>query len=208
MRKILTTLLIVIAVVATMSILWIFGGREFSLFVDRFKTAQISSTPISSLTYEGTGTGGTIVVNDLRLDLAPANPQTAPPHIGTTKDGELALSLNGKVFAFSQVPETTGGNDEVFAAKPKPDDQASITIRHSLIGWSEPFKMNFMTGQTASRKRNIYYEFAWKKSSGAKLEMLWRYEQYSFADSGWGSGFMTREGETGLIRVEISGATH
>jgi hypothetical protein len=43
----------------------------------------------------------------------------------------------------------------------------------------------------------------WKKSSGATLEMLWRYEQYFYPGNGWASGFMTRQGSTGLIRVEI-----
>jgi len=43
----------------------------------------------------------------------------------------------------------------------------------------------------------------WKKSSGASLQMLWRYEQFFYTDNGWTSGFMTREGSTGLIRVEI-----
>jgi hypothetical protein len=34
--------------------------------------------------------------------------------------------------------------------------------------------------------------------------MMWRYEQYFYPRLGWGSGFMTREGSTGLIGVDIS----
>jgi hypothetical protein len=33
--------------------------------------------------------------------------------------------------------------------------------------------------------------------------MQWRYEQYFYPRNGWGSGFMTRQGSTGLIRAEI-----
>jgi hypothetical protein len=33
--------------------------------------------------------------------------------------------------------------------------------------------------------------------------MLWRYEQYYYAGDRWASGLMTREGSTGLIRVDI-----
>ena len=61
-----------------------------------------------------------------------------------------------------------------------------------------------MTGQSPSWKRHIHYRLLWKKPSGAKLEMLWRYEQYFYPELGWGSGFMTREGSTGLISVDIS----
>jgi hypothetical protein len=44
----------------------------------------------------------------------------------------------------------------------------------------------------------------WKKQNSAKLDMLWRYEQYFYSTDGWASGFMMREGSTGLIRVDIS----
>jgi hypothetical protein len=33
--------------------------------------------------------------------------------------------------------------------------------------------------------------------------MLWRYEQYFYSDNGWAGGFMTREGSTGLIKLDI-----
>ena len=60
-----------------------------------------------------------------------------------------------------------------------------------------------MTGHSPSWKRHCYYQVIWKKPSGAKLEMLWRYEQYFYPGNGWGSSFMTHERSTGLIRVDI-----
>src|SRR5205823_14758117 len=62
--------------------------------------------------------------------------------------------------------------------------------------------LNFMTGHSPSWKRHLYYQLLWKKTSGAKLEMLWRYEQYFYPGNGWASGFMTHEGSTGLRSEE------
>src|SRR5947199_3735912 len=69
MRKILITLAILVLFVIATSALWIFRGRQVSLFVDRFRTIEISSAKISSITYEGSGTGGILVANDLKLSV-------------------------------------------------------------------------------------------------------------------------------------------
>ena len=61
-----------------------------------------------------------------------------------------------------------------------------------------------MTGHAPSWKRHYYHQLVWKKRSGAKLEMLWRYEQYFYPADGWTEGNMTHEGTTGLIKVEIT----
>lgn len=204
MRKLLITLLVVIALAVMMSITWIYGGRQLVTLLDRYRTIEINSTPITSLAYEGTGSGGTLLVNDLRFALDQALPQSPPPNVGTTKDGQLAISLGGKIFAFGPVQETAPGNDEALATALQAGDEAFVAIKHSALEWIEPFKLNFMTGQSPSRKRHIYYQLVWKKSSGKKLGILWRYEQHFSPDSGWGSGFMTRENSTGLIRIEIS----
>jgi hypothetical protein len=34
--------------------------------------------------------------------------------------------------------------------------------------------------------------------------MLWRYEQFFYLGNGWATGFMAREGSTGLSRVDIT----
>lgn len=204
MRKILIKLVIVIVLAAAMSLAWIMSTRQVSLFVDRYGTIESDSGVIGSVTYEGNGTGGTLIVNDLRLNLDPADPKSEKPHVGTDKEGRLALSFGGKVFPFGPVPATTEGSAEILRTTPPPEDQSSLSIRHSAISWTEPFQFNFMSGNAPSRKRHIYYHIAWKKPTGAKLDMAWRYEQHFSRENDWGSGFMIREGETGLIRVEIS----
>ena len=197
MRRILITLAILIACVAAVSATWIFRGREISLFIDRFGTIETNSARIHSIAYEGSGTGGILHINDLALGL---NDKNGPiPNIGSTKDGQLGLAAGGKVFPFGP-PRSEAEN---LAAVPPADDDAFIRIRRSALSWPTPFDLNFMTGHSPSWKRHIYYQVIWTKPSGAKLEMLWRYEQYFYPDNGWTSGFMTHEGSTGLIRLNI-----
>ena len=197
MRKILITLGILVAFTISILATWIFGGRQLSLFLDRFWTIETASSRINSVVYEGSGTGGILHINDLALSL---NDRDGPtPSVGTAKDGQLALADSGKVFAFGPPRSET----ENLAAVPPQGDDAFIQIRRSLLSWPTPFDFNFMTGHSPSWKRHLYYRVLWTKPSGAQLQMLWRYEQYFYPGNGWASGFMTREGSTGLIRLDI-----
>ncbi len=198
MRKILITLAVLVAGIIAILAAWIFGGRQISFFLDRFGTIEMSSARINSIKYEGNGTGGVLYANDLGLSLNDRNAPT--PSVGTTKTDQLALADKGKVFAFGSLRTET----ENLATVPPAGDDASIEIRRSALSWPTPFDLNFMTGQSPSWKRHLYYRLLWKKPSGAKLEMLWRYEQYFYPGNGWANGFMTREGSTGLIQIGIN----
>jgi hypothetical protein len=197
MRKFLIALTILVGSIAAVSAIWIFGGRHLSVFIDQYKTIETASTPINSIGYEGSGTGGILRVNDLALSLNDTNGPS--PNIGSTKDGQLALAAGGKVFAFGP-PRSEVEN---LVASPPVGDDASVTIQCSILSWPTLFDFNFMTGQSPSWKRHVYYRILWKKPSGGALEMLWRYEQYFYSGNGWGSGFMTREGSTGLVEIDI-----
>jgi hypothetical protein len=197
MRRIIIALLLVIVVAA----LWIWRGRDLSMFVDRFKTIDTSSRPIKTIIYEGSGTGGVLQADDLALSLNESELSGAQPNIGTTKDDQLALSFAGKVFPFGPLHEK-----EALAVRVPTNDTATISTQHSALSWSTFFEFNFMTGKSPSWKRNTYRRLTWKKPTGAKLEMVWRYEQHFYAGNGWTDGLMTRPGATGLIRVEISEA--
>jgi len=197
MRKILITLTIVVAFVVAILATWIFGGRQLSIFLDRFWTIETASSRINLVAYEGSGTGGIFYINDLALSL---NDRNGPsPNVGTAKDGQLALAASGKVFAFGP-PRSEAEN---LATVPPQDDDAFIQIRRSVLSWPTPFDFNFMTGHSPSWKRHLYYRLVWKKPSGAKLEMLWRYEQYFYPDNGWAGGFMTNGSSTGLVQLDI-----
>ena len=200
MRRTLTGVAVIVALLGAMSILWIFGGRQLSLFLDRFGTEEKVSTTITSISYEGSGSGGILHVNDLALGLSETIPTAIPPNVGTTKDGQLALSIGGKVFAFG--PLRSSESDQLATGRPSGDD-ASIATRHSVLSWPTPFDFNFMTGQSPIWRRHLYYELAWRKPSGTKLEMTWRYEDYFYSGNGWTGGQGTRAGVTGLIHVDI-----
>ena len=198
MRKILIALLLVIAFGA----LWLWRGRDLSMLIDRFKLIETSSRPIKTIAYEGKGAGGILHVEDLDLSLNEVELGAAQPSIGTTKDDQLALSFGGKVFPFGP---TQSGTESLVTVTPS-GDVATISIQHSPISWPNFFEINFMTGKSPLWKRHIYQRLVWKKPAGAKLEMLWRYEQYFYPEDRWTNAFMTREGATGLIRIDISNA--
>jgi len=196
-RKILISLGILVAFVVAIVANWIFAGRQISLFLDRFGTIEMTSARINSIAYEGSGTGGILHIDNLDLSLNDRNGPT--PSVGTTKNDQPALADRGKVFAFGSARTEA----ENLTTVPPAGDDASIQIRRSILIWPTPFDFNFMTGHSPSWKRHLYYRLLWKKPSGANLEMLWRYEQYFYPGDGWASGFMTREGSTGLIQVAI-----
>ncbi|MGB9475726.1 MAG: hypothetical protein WCE87_11735, partial [Candidatus Udaeobacter sp.] len=155
MRKILITFGILIALVVAILAAWIFGGRQISLFLDRFGTIEMTSARIKSIAYEGGGTGGILHVNDLELSL---NDRNGPsPSVGTTKSDQLALADQGKVFALGSVSSEA----KKLATVPPRDDDALIGIRRSALSWPTPFELNFMTGQSPSWKRHLYYRLLW-----------------------------------------------
>jgi hypothetical protein len=202
MRRIVILFVILALCAASLAALWIFRGREISLLIDRYWRVEVQAVPIHAIAYEGNGTGGILIFNGVSLSLN-VSPGISLS-VGSTKDNQLALASNGKVFPFAPLAAGEG-----IAAVPPSTDQASLVTRRSALSWPTPFDPNFMTGPSPSWKRHIYYEVCWKKSSGANLQMLWRYEQSFYGkqvypDNGWSSGFGVHEGSTGLIRLEIN----
>ena len=164
--------------------------------------SKSSRQPIHAIAYESSGTGGILIVNKLSLSLNDL-PKSMSLSVGSTKDNQFALASSGKVFASGPLTSTVENTGDRLAAVPPPGDQAFLATRHSVLSWPTSFDFNFMTGHSPSWKRHLYYRVRWKKPSGATLEMLWRYEQYFYPGNGWANGFMTRQGSTGLIQVEI-----
>jgi hypothetical protein len=202
MRRILILLVTLAAGAAALAALWIFRGREISSFIDHYWTVETQSAAIHSIAYEGSGTGGILICDGDNFSLNDVGPGLSLS-VGSTKDNQLALAASGKVFPFGPLAASSEDTDEHLATAPPPGDQAFLATRHSVLSWPTPVDLNFMTGQSPSWKRHIYQEIRWTKSSGAKLQMLWRYEQFFYPRNGWTNRFMTREGSTGLIQIEI-----
>jgi len=157
-----------------MSILWIIAGRHISSFVDQYKTTEVTSQSLQSIGYEGSGDGGTLVIDDHRLALAPLN-----PHVGSTKENELALAYAGKVFAFGPLRSS-----EPLAADVESSDTALFAIQRSFLAWPS------FNAARLGWNRAEYYRLTWKKQNGARLEMLWSVGEDKNA--------------TALIRINIS----
>ena len=203
MRKILLTLLLLILLAASIALLWISKGKEISNLIDGYRTVETRSEQIRSVSYEGTGTGGVLNVNEILLSLNDAVAAVAAPSIGSTKDGKLGLASGGKVFPLGQLTKESEESTTRLTATPDNGDDARIVVGHSLVSWPTPFDLNFMTGASPSWRRHSYQKLVWNKPDGMKLEMLWRYEQYYDRTNGWTSPTMTRAGETGLIKIAI-----
>src|SRR5258705_9980164 len=144
MRRMPSRLAVLAAGAAALAALWIFRGREISWFIDRNWTVETRSGPIQSIAYEGSGTGGILIANDLSLSLNEVGPGLALS-FGSTKDNQLALATSGKVFPFGLLTSTSENTGERLATVPPPGEQAFIAIRHSVLSWPTPFDLNFMT---------------------------------------------------------------
>ena len=200
MRRIFIRGAVLVAALLGLLSLWIFAGRSLSLFLDRFITAHMESRSIDQVAYEGSEFGGTIEIAGTPFSTAGRDLKPFPLTFQQDPQHRFILFWGGKSFLLG--PISSRGNSFQFA--PQTGDKISLSIRRSFLSWPTPFDLNFMTGHTLSWKRNLYYVLAWRRAEGQRLEMVWRYEQYFYPGNGWASGFMTREGATGLIRVEIS----
>jgi hypothetical protein len=188
MRKIL---IIVLILIVTMSILWVFAGQRISSFVDEFKTLEVRSDSVHSISYEGSGDGGILVIDGARFDLAPLN-----PHVGSTKDNQLALSYEGKVFPFGPIHSSDDAN---LTTGVSGGDDVSLIWKHSYLIWLNPKEGIW---------RNGYDVLIWTKPNGAKLNIVWR-TRSSWTHDSW---FRETEPTRGtserivqkLIRIDIS----
>ena len=201
-RRILIKVALVIALVAVMSILWIFAGRQLSLWLDRFGTADVKTLQLSSVIYEGAVTGGAFRIGDMiLLSISAPDDRPFPIDIQSDAHGGFVLTKDTKAFPLGKSRDENASAGRQFV--PDPGDELVLTTRKSVLSWPTPFDLNLMTGQSPSWKRHLYYRLRWEKPDGPKLQMIWRFEQYFYPGNGWASGFMTHEGSTGLIKVDI-----
>jgi hypothetical protein len=204
MRKILIFVGILMVLTIGATAVWIFQGDRISAYLDRYGTVAVSSEKISSIRYEGSGSGGVLYANQLVLSLDTVAPSVRPPSIGSTKDGKLGLAVGGKVFPLGPLTPSSNESSESLTAAPDKGDDATVRGERSRWGWPTPFQLNFMTGISPSWKRHTYQQLIWIKPNGSRLEMVWHYEQFYYRGSGWASPTMTVAGKTGLIRIDIT----
>jgi hypothetical protein len=208
-----------VAVVA-LAALWLVTARWCSLLIDHVYTVPLATLPSTPVGWDGAflqfgsdaqgaygpkGWDGPDLGKGAHvLELTgpgPSYQQAAAAEVDANH--RLVVSAGGRSLALG--PRTgalPGAEGPVPAFSADPGDKTSMTIERSWLSWPTPFDLNFMTGQSSSWRRHLYYRLSWKKASGARLDMLWRFEQGFDAVNGWksaGGG----ESPTGLIRVDI-----
>jgi hypothetical protein len=204
-----------IAVVA-LAMLWLVTARWCSLAIDRVYTPRLATLQSSPLGWNGTWlqfgaslpdtqgpqgwNGAGVLIGAHIVDLSGPGPtyrQVAVLQVDA-KD-QLELVAGGRSFVLASRAGTMPGADEpvpAFAAEP--GDITSVSLERSLMSWPTPLEFNFMTGRSSSWRRHLYYRLSWRKTSGARLTMLWRFEQGFDPVNGWRA-----PGQEGLMRVEI-----
>ncbi len=161
MRKLLLGLLIILAA----AVLWLWRGRDVVTLADRIRTIEASSQPVTAIAYNGEGSGGSLQIDDVTLNLNEMQLSGGRPNVGTTLDGQLALSYAGRVFAFGHIPIDT----QQLRATPDREDAASLSISHSALAWPNFFEVNYMSGNSPKWKRFIYRKLTWTKASRGEV---------------------------------------
>jgi hypothetical protein len=187
-----------------LAVAWLWKGRHIALLVDRLITRPAVLLPVSPVMYDGGGLviGGRsmtfVLTNNLRANL------------DLTFDSSNRAILSAGHNAFILGPRTSpadpsGRPDFSFSAEP--GDEVSLAASESLLSWPTPFfEINIFGGPSPKWRRYAYYRLVWKKPSGARLEMFWRYEQEFYSQRGWTEPLMMWNSQTGLLFVNIGGA--
>lgn len=199
MRRLILRSAIGIFALGALLIGWVAGARSISMLLDRVHTVEIDSRPVEQLGVEDANRG-MLRVNDLPMSTATPDYSPYPMEMTLDSKQQFVVETANHAIALGRVDDSLGGVRGL-AIKPGAGDKATFHIERSALSWPTPLAINFMTGHSPSWKRHLYYRFVWEKPGGGRLEMVWRYEQYYYDD--WASGFMTRAGTTGLIRVDI-----
>ena len=175
---------------------WLAGARSFALVFDRVHTVQIDSIPVRELGLEEVESRR-LRINGLWMSLDDPNDRPFPVALKLDSQRQVVVESANRSIVLGHLDESSGGD-----LRPSGEDRVHFQTDRGL-SWPTPFEINFMTGHSPSWKRHLYYRLLWEKPSGARLELLWRYEQYYYDNDQWANGFMVRPGTTGLIRVDI-----
>ena len=191
-RSILVAIVLVIA--------WLMAGRLLAMLVDQLVTTPAVSLPAAPLQYDGGG----FLIGKLEMTFGATKNLRSDIELRSDSSNRVVLSSGGKNFILGPRtnPVDPSGRPEIDFVL-EPGDELSLASSRSLIGWPTPFEFYIMI-HSPWWKRYVYYRLVWKKRSGAKLEMRWRYEQDYYTASGWTDPAMMWNGQTGLLRVNIA----
>lgn len=185
-----------------LAIVWLWRGRQFTLLLDQVGTVRKTSLLVSPLRYDGGGLriGGLAMtfggIDNLRADVRVTSDASGLVHLAA---GQSSLPLGPR----TNPVDPRGRTDIDFVADT--GDKVAFTSSRSPLSWPSPFEFKIMGGPSPSWRRYVYYRLTWTKPGGAKLEMLWRYEQQYYSNGGWKEPAMMWNSQTGLLWVQING---
>jgi hypothetical protein len=142
--------------------LWVFYGKAVVGSVDRFflvPDRALPATPTEIRERE-------IVVGDRKW----------PLEGGEKLRYEIKHRQKGCRFVFGGIS---------FCVAAEAGDAISMTTGHSRLFWPKLFEINWLGGSVSRWRRNAYDRLVWTKSSGQRLEMVWRHEEWFYQRSGW-----------------------
>jgi hypothetical protein len=182
---------------------WLAAGRRLTLLLDQVLTVRRLPLPVNPFRYEGGG----FLIGGLRMSFGGIDNLRFKLDLRTDSRRRVVLSTGGKSFVLG--PRADSGDSSKWTdidIAPDPGDQFSFTSSRSILPWPTPFEYRILGGASPWWKRYVYFRLRWAKPSGAKLEMLWRYEQQLFSAKGWTEPQMMWNSQTGLLKVEIQPA--
>jgi hypothetical protein len=151
MRRVLLRVILIAICLGAAGLAWIFGGRQLSLFFNRFGTIAMERIPITQLGYDGAESGGLLRLGSGMLSTTGPDHQPFPLRIVPDAGNKLTLTTSGKSFMLGElVPASTQESGATFTVRPDAADEVSLTARRSVLSWPIPFDFNFMSGHSPS----------------------------------------------------------
>lgn len=164
---------------------------------------RVEALPVAPLGYDGGG----FVIGDLRMTFGQTDNLRSGLRLAKDPSGRVVLCEGGRSFVLgplTSAADPSGRPEFSFAAEL--GDQVSLTRSRTLFAWPPPFKWNILGPQRPRWIRPVDYRLVWKKPSGARLEIIWRYEQEYYSGKGWTDPSMLWNSRTGLVSVAILSA--
>jgi len=189
---------VVIFVLLTVS--WLWAGRVLTLIFDWVVPFPMRSLAVSPLTYHASE----FLVGGERLTITKLDNENADLKLVTDLQNRVVLSIGHDAFVLGPRTNPVNPNGPLivdFVADS--GDQVLLTAHESLLGWPNPFEINWLGGSVPRWKRYVYYRLAWTKPPGARLAMRWRYERDYYLRTGWTDPLMKYDFQTGLQSVEV-----
>lgn len=101
----------------------------------------------------------------------------------------LVMIVDGKLFGFGTVVKCwmayREGKKLDFQVEADVGDLVSMKRYRSRLKWWTPLQFNILGGSVSRWRRHLYDRLVWEKSSGQKLEMVWRHEEWFYVRSSW-----------------------